>query len=411
MKKKLFPVIVTVSALIALNSCTTNVLDLDKKLSFATQTVEQQKNTIEQNGIDLVTKIDEMKTTKAMVALNSFATNSGGSPVFVKPLADLRANICRNNMTALETFSGQMRSAANVGEGFWGSWTWNFSTKQFDYVAGTANAAVIKFPGTANSTTNNGEIQITYAETTVPAPDTNPVQYMPKSLSMSLKVDGTTAMTFDYSGSYNSDATPTSVSQTLTIDKFSWSLTYTNDDKDLSVKYAFNYDKDVLMKMEAAASGTLTATAIQNENKKVDGGIQNILASGAVYYQIMNIAFLGGIKDFKAFYDEANALPDGETKAIWQSRADVLNKYIKMYGYFVKEQKKFADIEFYPFENSYQTYVYNPTTYQSVLTTVTNYDLQPRMVLSDGSKQTLDQFAQSGFEDLFTKLNNLVTVK
>ena len=407
MKKKLYLIVGAVSALMALNSCTTNVLDLDKKLAFSTQTVEQQKNTIEQNGIDLATKIEAMQNTKAMVALNAFATNAGGSPVFVKPLVQLRTNIIRNNMTALETFNGQMKVAAATGDGMWGTWTWTFTTKDFDYVAGAANSATIKFPGTENSTTNNGEIKITYAESTVAAPDTDPVQYMPKSFSVVLKVDGTTALTADFSASYNSDATPTKVSQTLTIDKYNWSLTYTNNDKDLSVKYAFNYDTDVLMKFEVAAAGTLTATAIQNVNNSVDGGIQDILSSGAVYYQVMNIAFLGGIKDFKAFYNAGNALPNGDTKAIWQSRADVMNNYIKMYGYFVKEQKKFADIEFYVSEKTYQDYIYNPTTGQYAMGTVTDYNTEPRMVLSDGSKQTMEEFASSGFEDLITKLQSL----
>lgn len=399
MKKTFYLVTSALTMLIALNSCKTDVLDLDKTLSFSTQTVEQQKQTIEQNGIDLVTKMDAMQDTKAMIALQAFSTATG-SPSFVKPLVQLRTNLIRNDVKALETFNGQMKVAAAVGDDFWGVWTWNPTKEVFDYVASTNKTATILFPATENSTTNNGELKITYVESTVLVPDVDPVEYMPKSISVVLKVGGTVALKADYSGTYKTDATPTKITQTLEIEKFNWSLEFTNDDKDVSAKYAFNFDSEVLLKYEVGASGSLTASNIQTSFN--DGNPENAITSGAMYFQVMNIAVLGGFKDFKGFMTEGKALKDTNDKTYADKSVAIFNKYIKMYGYFVKEKKKFADIEFYVLEDTYTYFDY----YTQKDVTETSYNTEPRFVLSDGSKVTIEDFVQTGFEDLITKLES-----
>ncbi len=388
MKKTIYLLVSTVALSFALSSCKTDVLDLDKELKFSTQTVEQQKQTIEQNGIDLMNKVDAMQNSKAMIALQSFANLSGG-PSFVKPLTQLRANLLKNDVKALETFNGQMKVAA-VDEDFWGTWTWNSTKQDFDYVAGKANTATIIFPASEDSNTNNGLLTFVYVESSVVAPDTDPAQYMPKSMSVVLKVSGSTALTADFSGSYKSDGTPTKVTQTLEIDKYNWKIEFTNDDKDVSAKYAFNYNTDVLIKCEIGAAGSFTATNIE-ENMNTETP-ENIFSSGAVYFQVMNIAFLGGFQDFKGFANAMKAIDYSTNgKTAYQEEAAALNKYLKMYGYFVKEKRKFADVEFYVYEDSKQSDIYYT---------------EPRFVLSDGSKVSIQEYLQTGFEDLITQIQS-----
>ena len=148
------------------------------------------------------------------------------------------------------------------------------------------------------------------------------------------------------------------------------------------------------MQIEAAAAGTLTATAIENSLGSKDGGPQDIFNSGAVYFQVMNIAMVGGFKDFQAFYEEGSAL-DEEDENYYQNEADVWNKYLVMYAYFVKEKKKFADVEFYvnTYSDDYDTYT----------------EVAPRLVLSDGSKQTIEEFFTTGFEDLIAEIQSYQT--
>ena len=402
MKKHFFLFSSALTLLLALTSCNsnnTNALDLNKTLNFSTKTVEAQKQSIEQSGIDLVTKMDAMKQTNAMIALNQFSTNANGRPAFVKPLSELRTNLLRNDVKAFDTFNQQMRTAVATGD-TWGVWTWNYNNKDFDYVSSPIKTATFLFPATANSRINSGELKITYVQSDVLVPDTNPVEYMPQSFSVVLKVSGVEALSASFTGSYKSDATPVNLKQTLTIEKYNWSIELTNNDKDVSAKYAFNYDKDVLLKYEVGASGSLTEKAIQSST-----GPQDVFNSGAMYFQVMNVAFIGGFKDFKGFYAESNGLKKTYDKNYYNSSVVIINKYLKMYGYFVKENQKFADVEFYVTESiviDWSSYNYNTGSYG----TKTEYNYQPRLVLSDGSKVDIKKFVETGFEDLITKLQS-----
>jgi len=406
-----------VTMLLAFSSCKQSTPD--ETLPFSTLTVEQQKQSIEQNGLDLVNKVDAMQNTPAMVALKAFNNTAGGKALFVKPLAQLRANLLRNDMNAVETFSQQMKVAAVLGDGQWGTYTWNQSIKDFDFVKGTNYSATILFPATENSLTNNGVITVVYAASTIVAPSTNPVEYMPKSMSLVLKVSGTTALTFNFDGAYKSDATPTSVTQTLAIDKYNWSIAFTNNDVDVSTKYAFTYDQSVLLKLEIGAAGSLTATNIQNN---MGENPEKVLSSGAILFQVMNIAMKGSINDFKGFAAEVKTVRPDSTyngnyyiynlnKPYYDKYANVINKYVKIYGYFANESKKFADVEFYAAENTYNGYTYNPTTGQDQYGPKTDYSLEPRFVLSDGSKVAIEDYVSTGFQDLIDKINSYGTPK
>ncbi|HLP05850.1 MAG TPA: hypothetical protein VK152_10515 [Paludibacter sp.] len=422
MKKTFYLFASAALMLLTLNSCKKKT-DGDVTLPFSTLSVQEQKQAIEQNGIDLMDKVDALQSTPAIVALTALNNNiNGGMPALVKPLAQLRAGLLKNDTKAVETFGQQMKVAAALGDSLWGTYTWNPEIHDFDHQAGASNSATILIPATEGSSDNTGEIKITYEPSTIVAPGTDPVEYMPKSLSVVMKVSGATVMTFTFSGAYKSDATPTSLTQTLVVDKFNWNVTFTNNDKDVSAKYSFTYDQKVLLKMEIGAAGSLTATNIQ-ENMENDP--EKVLSSGAVLVQVMNIAMKGTINDFKGFAAESKALkPDSVVhpattyneswteyvypKAYYDKMANIINKYINIYGFFANENKKFADVEFYSYEKTYtyEDWVWNADTqsYDIVKKTGTEYVCEPRFVLSDKSKVTIEDYLRTGFEDLITKI-------
>ncbi len=392
MKRTLFSIATAIIFLLSFNSCKDN-LDLDKTLNFSKLTVEEQKQQIEQSGLDFMEKMDGLKDTKAMTALNALVVNTGGSPMFVKPIAQLKGNIQRNDMTSLDTFNKQMKVLAEDDD-IWGTYTWNSDTETFNFVASSKTTLTVLFPATEGSTSNTGELKVDYVESTVKVPNTNPVEYMPKSIEVVVKVKGSVVLKANYSGSFNADATPKKVTQTLEIDKYNWKLEFTNDDKDASAKYSLKYGSDVLLQFEAAAAGTLTATAIE-ESMESDGGPQDFLNSGAVYFQVMNVAMLGGFKDYQGFYKagrKINYSDYNDDEEYYQDIADVLNNYLVMYAYFVKEKKKIADVDFYVY--SYDEYDYS------------YFSVEPRLVLSDGSKQSMEKFFSKGFEDLIDQVQS-----
>ena len=390
MKKIIFLIATAIITLFALNSCG-DKLDLDKTLKFSTLTVEEQKQSIEQSGIAFVDKMDGMKDTKAMIAMQAFSSKSGSDISLAPSFVQLRSNLLRNEVKSLEVFEKQMRVAA-TGEDIWGEFTWNSSTNEFDKTSELTNKAIFKFPATETATTNNAELTITFVDSNVKAPDTDPVQYMPSSISVVLKVDNKVAMTADFTATYKADATPIRAKQTLEIDKYNWTAEFLNSLEEVSAKYAFKYGSETLVKMELGAAGTMTADALENSD-----GPQDVFTSGAVYFQVMNLACLGGIKDVSEFNTEMNAIVDTNDRAYADKQVLVINKHLKLYGYFVDKNQKFADVEFYVVESE----IWNSYTQTNEI----EYNFEPRFVLSDGSKVNIQTYFETGFEDLFDKLS------
>ncbi|NDP21503.1 MAG: hypothetical protein GZ091_10535 [Paludibacter sp.] len=401
MKKIIFLIATAIITLIAFNSCG-DKLDLDKTLKFSTLTVEQQKQSIEQSGLDFVNKMNGMKDTKGMIALQAFSAKTGSNLSFAPAVNQFQANLVKRNVKSLEVFEKQMRVTAATDDEIWGEWSWNSNIGEFEKTNELTNKAIMHFPATETSTTNNAELTITFEDSNVKIPDSDPVQYMPSKISVVLKVGGAIAMKADFTASYKADATPTKAKQTLEIDKYKWTAELTNNSEEVSAKYEVMYGTETLLKMELVAAGTMTADAFENSD-----GPQDVFTSGAVYFQIMNLACLGGIKDVIAFENERNGIENTNDRSYADKQVLVINKHLILYGYFVDKKQKFADVEFYVVEKTDVD-----TNYDGVINQYdVQYKFELRFVLSDGSKVDIQTFFESGFEDLLNKLTEYVSVK
>jgi hypothetical protein len=185
MKRNLFLIASAIILLLAFNSCKSE-LDLDKTLKFSKLTVEEQKATIEENGIAFVDKMEGLQETTGFTTITQLMGMANVSPDFVAPYKTLQANLVKNDVKSLETFDRQMRVAMAEDE-MWGEWTWNFSKDNFDYKAVTTKTAIYKFPATETSKTNNAILTLTLVESNVVAPDTDPAEYMLQKLRLHLK--------------------------------------------------------------------------------------------------------------------------------------------------------------------------------------------------------------------------------
>lgn len=454
----------------ALSSCKSggSELDSDTNLKFSTSTVEQQKQSIEKSGMDLADKMTGLQQTQGYVTLSQFTESNGGhfAPALVSSFRQLRANLVRNDVNALESFNKQLRVASNAGSDIWGTWTWNVKTQDFDRSSAIVlNKAVLNFPANdLNSTVNNAVLTLNYSESNVLVPEVNPAEFYPKSISAILKVDNAEVLNAQFTGSYASDGTPTSLTQTLVIGAYNWSASVTNKNTDVSANYTFKYNNDILLKYSVGAAGSFTATqieAIVNDNTG-NKGPADIVKSGYMSFQIMNVAVYGGITDTKGFISEEDALiPDSIVhkndnynyteyiygKSYRDKEVTIFNKYLKFYGFFANEKQKFADVELYTTEELGKDYnnpaslvytitssnynptipstvkydyydwdwIYNSTTKKYEYTykyykyaTKTFYNIQPRLVLSDGSKITdFENYANSNFKTVITKFESM----
>lgn len=460
MKRKIFLSASAFMLLLAMNSCKTAVVEPDAPLQFSTQTVEQQKASIEKNALDMADKMDGLKETSAIKVLE-FLSNSQmrlKTPALITPLSKMRAGLLKNDVNTLDNFNKQMRSAA-IPDSVWGTYTFNPNNDGYEFVEGIKNTAVIKFYADSISTTTNGTITISYAESTVAIPDLTPVQNYPKSLSVILKVNGVEALTAQFTGEYNTDGTPTSIVQTLVIGAYNWTTTMTNKSTELSANFSFKYNTQVLLKYDMGATGSFTASQIENALNEEIVAPENVITGGFMSFQVMNVAIYGGITDTKGFMNEGNAIKPDSTlitstygnyyqyiygKSYTDKKVSIFNKYLKFYGYFAEPKEKFADVEFYTAEELgpdyntqptlvytqsqggnlptvkydfyYTDYIYNTTTqnYDIVTryfaySTKTNYIGQPRLVLSDGSKITdFDKYASDNFSTVIDKFESML---
>ncbi|MDD3320587.1 MAG: hypothetical protein PHS59_03995 [Paludibacter sp.] len=464
MKKNLFRIATAIVLLLSFNSCG-NKLDGDETLEFSSQTVEQQKQSIEQSGLDLADKMTGLQQTQGYITLTQFLNRnySSISPAFMNSFRQLSADLMKNDINALDNFNKQLRVASSSKDDIWGTWTWNVEKQDFDKATGVVvNKAVLIFPADdLNSTVNNATITVNYSESNVLIPEVDPGEFYPKSISVILKVDDVEALNAQYTGAYASDGTPTSVLQTLVIGAYNWSASVTNTNTNVSASYNFKYNSDVLLKCEASAKGKFTATEIEDINNDSINNeeIEDFLNSANVTFQIMNVAIYGSITDMTNFMTEGRALkPDSiihndqyykwteylyDGKTYNDKMVLIYNKYLKSYGFFAKENQKFADVEFFtneeerPDYSEQATLVYTATTtgYNLPTTTVeydyydysynyntgvytytfyayptkTSYYAQPRLVLSDGSKITdFEKYMNDNFKTVITKFESML---
>ena len=162
-----------------------------------------------------------------------------------------------------------------------------------------------------------------------------------------------------------------------------------------------------MIKSVAELSGTLNADELQDaiDNESPQDAIEKF----AVYFQVMNVAVKGGTSDFESLADEARDLDSEELpdKEYAEQSVEILNKYINFTAFFVDDNRKFADVEFYVVEvvDEYTYYDW----YQEEYVTETDYyyDFAPRFVLSDGSKVDAEEYVQEGFDDLIKRLEDM----
>ena len=395
--KKNYLFIVLGLALLTMNACKSE-LDLDKELKFSKLTVEKQKEKIESSGMDMVNIMDGMLDTEAMNAITNMMSisdiNLSELQAVKAPMQNLRTDLKNNRLTAFSNFDRQMR-ISYVESDVWGEYEYNFTTKEIEQIKTLTNKLIVRFPATETSTKNNAEITITYEESNVIVPESE--DYYPSKMTFKMNVDSKEVMTANFSGTYYTDGTPKKVSASVTIEDYKWTLEVANDKKTASETYEFKQGSKTIIKSNAEIKGKLSQDELENSEYP-----QDVISSFAMYFQAMNIAVRGGMTDFNKFAQEMETITENSTlteKQAMEQTATLVNKYMVFYAFFVDSNEKFADVEFYVVEDE----VYDEWAGYYV----TEYNLAPRFVLSDGSKVSAEEFMQTGFDDLIQKIEDM----
>ncbi len=381
-------------------------LDLDKDLKFSKLPVEEQKQKIEENGIQLVNSMEGLLETEAMLAMTNMISLSESDGYYNAPMQRLISDLRRGNKNAISNFDKQMR-VSYVDSDVWGEYSYNFQTGEMDKTRTLVNKLIMHFPADSITTTNNAEITVNYEESSVKVPESE--DYYPSKITFTMKVNSNVVMSASFNGSYYSDGSPEQVTQTLNIDSYSWTAEVKNSKKKASESYEFKKGKTIILKSVAELNGKLTEEQLQNafENDTPEDAIEDF----ALYFQAMDIAIKGGTTDFEELAKEiriVNGNPQLTEKQYANEMVRILNKHLICIAFFVEENRKFAEAELYIEEVSKERYYYNSYTGQYEIQTYTDYVPTPRFVLSDGSKVSAEEFVQTGFDNLISKIEEMV---
>lgn len=397
MKKNLLFVVFGATILLTMNACKSE-LDLDKELKFSKLTVEQQKSELEKSGLDFITSMEGMQDTKAMTTIMNML-EMRGSNEFSAPMQRLSSDISNANKMAFTNFDQQMR-VSYVESEIWGEWVYNFETEEIEKIKDLNNQLIVRFPATATAKTNTGEITVNYSESTVVIPDAD--EKYPSEITFKMLVDAKEAMAAKFTGTYHADGMPKKVTQTLTIDDYKWEAKIENDKKTADESYEFKKGKTVLVKTLAEVKGTLTYDELMDALEL--GKPEKAVKKFAAFFQVMDVAVKGGTEDLPKFKTEMGDV-DYRNKSSVQKYVDAINNNFVFTAYFVDAKRKFADVEYYVSEYSFQEYDYTSYPYQ--LKTITEYWISPRFVLSDGSKVDVDEYFSKGFDKIIERIQNM----
>lgn len=414
MKKNFVFIVLGLLGVVFFNACEPKSdLDLDKKLNFSPLTVEGQKQKIESNALEFVEHMEDLLETPALQAIVNFVEIFAGEEeeeyeYWVAPLRVIATDLRNGNPNVLVGLEKQMKIIQDdydEDEGIvFGEYVYNFESEDFDLERELDNKVIFHLPASQaamESKTNNGLISFEFAESKIAIPDAD-INY-PASAKLVVKVDNQDVLSASFSGAYYDDGMPKDVKQTLTIGDFGWEAKISNNKKKASAEYAFKKAKTTLMKLAAESTGKFEFSDIENTIQN-DGDPRDIVNSIAAQYQVMNLAIKGGIANVKKFADDMDATEDGSKglteKQIIERQVAVANQHIVGYGYFVDDNKKFADLDFYVNEYEYEGW---PPGQIHV-----DYEVAARFKLSDGSKVTIEEYVESGFGELIDKIAEIM---
>lgn len=408
MKRNYLFVMLGAAILLTMNACKTE-LDLDDELKFSKLTVEEQKQKIEENGLELVEVMNGIQDTKAMTTMMNMLEMTGAE-VYGAPMQKLVADVKNHRRSSFQNFDKQMR-VSYIDSDVWGEYDYNFDSEEIEKTKDLTNKIVVRFPATESATKNNAVVTITYEASNIQIPETEEVY--PSKLTFKMTVDAKEVMSASYEGSYYNDGSPKSVKQSVEIEKYSWAAEVTNDQKKATESYEFKNGSNTIIKTTAEINGVLTKDVITDSFE--DGEPQDAISDFAAYFQVMDIAVKGGTTDFKGFANGMIALNENENenekfseKEYLEKEVELINKYMVCTALFVDDNRKFADVEFYVVEDVYEYSYYDYFLEKEVTETETDYDIAPRFILSDGSKVDVEEYFQNGFDELIQKLQNMV---
>lgn len=366
-------------------------------LEYSNLSVEDQKKEIEKAGIEFVNKINGLPDQKFVTTLSFFSDLGFANELnSVSSIQGIASASKQKNITGILNASNKLSSDTYKLSDEFGIYTWNHTDEEWVFTNST-DRLEYRFPATENSHTNNAVLNFTYKASSVTADLDGDKGELPASIIAVLTVDGKEELKYTSTFEYKSDGTPSKTDLNVALGAYTFKSSLNNTGADASTSFSFLKDKETLISLSAGANGNL--------NIKEDEEFEDIVKNANVTFEIMHIK-LAGQADIKAIStaEKANQL-SGEAKA--KKEAEIWNSNSKFVAVNKSNNTLIAKVEFISEANEYYDWIWTGTGTERV--TRISYDLAPRLVFHDGSKQSFDEFVEKGFGALTADVEDLAT--
>lgn len=387
---------------------------------FSELTVEQNKENLENNGLELVSDLRALKNAAGIETVNSLnhfisvagLPETGRKVAALQPVDLIRhlAAFAQGKTSAERVLKGmrgketEPETIQELFDEYEGVFAYQAGDDTWTHTPGSDGKIAFQFPSTEDGVENDAEFVI-YGLQTVEVNNTE-LEFegdLPTALKADLSVDGTQQLGYTFAASYKNNGEPTSVETTLTIGDFTFSAKVVNTTQEVSVEYALVRGEKNLISLGAGATGNFSSSNF--ENSESPGSVIN---TADAYFQLVNIRIAGEI-NIKALDQALQGELTGEQEA------DAWNANARLVVFYADSKKKIADTEFYGttrLESYYSCYDMNGdgmVDYDECGEVTYEYEtVDVRLVFADGSKADLETYTEVGFEEIESEIEKFL---
>ncbi|MBI9065529.1 MAG: hypothetical protein JEZ14_26320 [Marinilabiliaceae bacterium] len=228
---------------------------------------------------------------------------------------------------------------------------------------------------------------------------------LPKSVELSLTLEGTQLIGFSFEGQYYDNDTPKFLQEIFTLEGFNLTATLDLTDKTVfDASSSFKYDETTIYANGLKLKGNIDYTEIKNEIDKAEEGFptdQKILSETNAYFQIGNIKadMLMDVDSMMIFMK--NNVPAGEKMNDGQA-VEMLNQHAKVYLRYADSKEIIAYGEFY-LKPITETYWNGQEKIEE-----TYFETSMRVIFSDTTALDESVYFDNGFSKMIEKINEMI---
>lgn len=360
-------------------------VEIDGSLS-----VEEGKNELEKNSINLLEKIEAFKDDKAlneMIELAEFLNNpTSNNSTFQKTVFNTLSNISSIKNEDIIIFNAK-QSVTIINEDSLledfnnekGIYNWNDDSKEFEK---SGNSDDIIF----NIEYDNGKKAV-FSFTDFNTGISNEEE-VPTLVKANLKIGSTVVFSQDFSATLiNKQILPASIKNTTSIGGFSFTTSYTNSNNDsVEQTTAFTLNNETIM--------SFTATVKGNLNNSDAEGAEDILDNANMTFTFLDAAITMDLKDSNVDSNKDYSIQEAIALLNSNTNAEL-----------IVNNKSVAKSEFYKDTDTYTNYEINPNTGNLEKVEVSEDIINVRFVFEDETTSDFDTYIDGSFTELESKFD------